>query len=302
MDDNLEPSQVSPVVEGVRAGEELPDPLTVLDRMSERYRAYRETMERRRNQVIRFPSRVIGVAFVADNHIGNEGVDYDRMIGEARLIANTPNLFVVQVGDLVDNFIIGKLLGLRVNTTVSIPEEWAVANYYLRLLGPKLLAVVSGNHEKWTTAMSGIDQLRQTLSVIRKDALYHSDELMVRFQVGGLDVPARIRHKWQYNSILNPTHGIERAFERDQSKPFLLGVGAHTHVSGLARQFNAGGRTGLAVICGSYKVYDSFAATMGFAQPNGSTAVVVVFHPQYGMAGYDNLDLAVEYLKKHKDD
>jgi hypothetical protein len=297
--DDIAPT-IGPELIGATAVDELPDPRVVLHRMTERYRAYSEAQRRRRNQIIRFPNRPVGVAFVADNHIGNDGVDYERMMAEAELMAATDDLYVVQVGDLVDNFIVSKLLALRVNTTVSIPEEWAVADYYLRMLGPKLLAVVGGNHDAWTRAMAGVDQLKQTLAGVRSDALYATDELMVTFEVGGLTVPARIRHKWRYSSVLNPTHGIERAFERDQAKPFLLGVGAHTHVSGLARQFNAGGRTGLSVICGSYKVYDSFAHTLGLAEPNGSTAVVVVFHPDHGMVGFDNLALAVEYLGRFK--
>lgn len=297
-----EPHLENPEVVGVAINEGLPDPETVLDRLTDRYREYQRLMSRRRNQSIRFPSRVVGISFIADQHIGNEGVDYERLITEARLIERTPNLYCIQVGDLIDNYIIGKLLNLRIGTSVSIPEEWAVAQYYLQLLGPKLLAVVGGNHDKWTTAVSGIDQLRQVLSHIRADVLYHSDELCVSMGVGDLVVPARIRHKWRFSSILNPTHGIERAFERDQTKPFLLGIGAHTHVSGLARQFNAGGKTGLAVICGSYKVYDDYAMTLGMTAPNNSTAVTVVFHPQHGMIGYDNLNAAVEYLERNSRD
>lgn len=172
----------------------------------------------------------------------------------------------------------------------------------LETIGPKLLALVSGNHDQWSTAVGGVDQLRDVLSHVRPDALYGTDELLVNIEVGPLSIPARIRHKWQYSSVLNPTHGIERAFERDQAKPFLLGVGAHTHVSGLARQFNAGGRTGLAVICGAYKVYDPFALRMGFAEANKSTAVTVIFHPEYGMSAYDNLELAVEDLNRYNRD
>lgn len=292
------PERDDPEVIGVTAADELPNAEEVLKRMSHNFRVHREAQIRRRNQSIRFSGeRPICITFVADNHIGNVGTDYDRMIAEARLIAETENMYVIQVGDLVDNFIVGKLLGLRIGTKISIPEEWVVADYYLRLLGTKILGVCGGNHDKWTLAVSGIDQLQSMLRNIRKDVLYDTDELLLTIQVGELIVPTRIRHKWRYSSILNPTHGIERAFERDQAKRFMLGVGAHTHVSGLARQFNGGGSTGLAVICGSYKVYDDFAHTQGFTQPNGSTAIAVVFHPKNGMIGFDNLELAAEYMK-----
>lgn len=288
------------VVEGVTAEEQLPNPKEVLRRASDKFRVIKGLMERRAKQTIRFDRYPVGIVFVADNHIGNDGVDYDRMFEEAELIASTPNLYVIQVGDLVDNFIVGKLMKVRMHTTISIPEEWALAKYYLELLGPRLLAVCGGNHDAWTSAMSGVDQLRSAVASLRPGLLYNPDELQFTVEVGGRAWPVLVRHKWQYNSVLNPTHGIERSFERNQAKPFILGVGAHTHVSGLVRQFNAGGRTGTAVLCGSYKLYDSYAQQIGCATPNGSTAVTVIFHPEHGIMGYDNLNMAVEILKNAK--
>lgn len=291
---------MSVVVEGVTADEQLPNPKEVLQRASKRFAAIKTLMDRRAKQVIRFDRGPVGIVFVADNHIGNEGVDYDRMFNEAEIIASTPNLYVMQVGDLIDNFIVGKLMKVRMHTTISIPEEWALAKWYLDLLGPRLLGVCGGNHDAWTSAMSGIDVLRSTVASIRPGLLYNPDELQVTVDVAGKQWPILVRHKWQYNSVLNPTHGIERAFERNQAKPFLLGVGAHTHVSGLVRQFNAGGRTGTAVLCGSYKIYDNYAQQLGAPTPNGSTAVTIIFHPDHGLVGYDNLTLASEVLKNAK--
>lgn len=291
---------MSVVVEGVTADEQLPNPKEVLQRASKRFAAIKTLMDRRAKQVIRFDRGPVGIVFVADNHIGNEGVDYDRMFNEAEIIASTPNLYVMQVGDLIDNFIVGKLMKVRIHTTISIPEEWALAKWYLDLLGPRLLGVCGGNHDAWTSAMSGIDVLRSTVASIRPGLLYNPDELQVTVDVAGKQWPILVRHKWQYNSVLNPTHGIERAFERNQAKPFILGVGAHTHVSGLVRQFNAGGRTGTAVLCGSYKIYDNYAQQLGAPTPNGSTAVTIIFHPDHGLVGYDNLTLASEVLKNAK--
>lgn len=287
----------SPVVVGVSAEEQLPDAEEVLRRAILRFDHYADLQRRKANQSIRFDHYPVGIAFVADNHIGAEGTDYRRMFAEAELMASTPNLYVVQVGDLVDNMIIGKLQRERMGTSITIPEEWALAKRYLELLGPKLLAVVGGNHDAWTQAMAGFDQLRQVLTTIRRGVLYDKNELSFEVVAGGAKWPLRLRHNWGYRSLLNPTHGIERAFERDQTRPFLLGVGAHTHVSGLVRQFNAGGRTGLAVQCGTYKCIDSYAQMLGAATPNGSTAIVVIFHPEHGMNGYDNLQAAVERLK-----
>ena len=269
--ERLQPTTHHVEVEGSIVGEQLPDPLAVLERSIERFNRLRDSMNRQRNQTIRFPNRPIAIAFAADNHIGNDGVDYERMFSEAELIADTENMYAINLGDLADNFIVQKLLSLRMFTSTTIPEEWTLVQHYVHFLGPSLLAVVGGNHDGWTKAIAGVDQLQNILAYLRPDLLYHSDELLVNIQVGPLSVPARLRHKWRYSSVLNPTHGIERTYERDQAKRFLLGVGAHTHISGLSRQFNAGGQTGLAVICGAYKIYDPFAVRLGRSeQVNGS--------------------------------
>lgn len=283
-------------VVGVSAEELRPDPHEVLKRAIERFERVREVKRRQCDQRLRFADGPVGLVFVADQHIGNDGADYQRMFHEADLIRRCPRLYVVQVGDLVDNFIVSKLMKIRMGTHMAIDEEWELARLYLQRVGPRLVAVVGGNHEAWTGAAAGVDQLRDIVTGLRSGILYHPDELYLTVEIGSTCWPVRVRHKWRYSSILNPTHGIERSFERDQSRPFVLGVGAHTHVSGLCRQFNAGGRTGLAVQVGSYKIYDSFAGVLGLPAANGSTAMTVVFHPEHGMVGYDRLEAALDAL------
>ncbi len=134
------------------------------------------------------------------------------------------------------------------------------------------------------------------LAAINPDVLYDQDDSLITVRVAGVQWRGRLRHKWMGNSIYNPTHGIERAHKWDQN--FDFGVAGHTHVSGLARQFNAAGRDGLAVLCGSYKRVDHFARQVGFAKPNLSAAVTIIFDPTtQTMTGYNDLNLAVNVLR-----
>jgi len=105
----------------------------------------------------------------------------------------------------------------------------------------------------------------------------------------------RVRHKWRGSSIYNPSHGIERAFKWDQD--FEIGVGGHTHASGVVRSFNAAGSTGWAAMVGSYKRVDEFARRGGFAKANGSAAVALLFDEVSGRAvGFDDLGLCARVL------
>jgi hypothetical protein len=250
----------------------------------------------RQTQRIRFRRGPIAIAFAADLHLGSTGVDYERVFREAQIIAETDGMYLMLVGDLVDNFILAKLVCARWSTAVSLEEEWVLLKKYLDVVADKLLVSVSGNHEKWTYALSGIDYFKEALARVRRDVVYDTDDALVRLEVGRAVFPTRLRHRWLGNSIYNPTHGIERAYRFDGD--FIVGVGGHDHAAGLARQFNAGGRTGMAVLCGSYKRVDPFARAKGFARPNGSTAVTVIFDEDGTMIGIDRLEYAASVIRK----
>lgn len=255
----------------------------------------KQHLVRRKNQVVRFHSAMGGLVFLSDQHLGDPNCDVPRVFAEAQIVRDTPGLWAVTHGDLINNFIIHQLRRVRDAARFSIGDEWALLRRYLRVLGPKLLAAVLGNHEGWVNLLTGIDYFHDTLARIRPDALYDPHQLDFKVVIGAHEWPVRVRHKWKGHSIYNPTHGIERAAKFDGG--FVLGVGGHTHTGGYARSFNAGGVNGLAVMTGSYKVEGGFARRVGFAQPNRSTAVAVLFDADSGsMVGCDNLELAARLI------
>jgi hypothetical protein len=249
-----------------------------------------------RAATLTFPYGPVCVVFSADWHLGSDGTNYARLEDELGLIVDTPGMYAGFVGDMVDNFIIGKLLGLRMATSFHVTEEWAMARYALEMIAPKLLFAVGGNHDAWTTKAAGIDYLADMVKQVAA-VPYDADDLTVDLHVGRTCYTIRARHKWRLNSMLNPTHGIEQASRFDKGRPFDVGVGAHTHASGLSREFNNGGRTGLAVLCGAYKREDDFARQMGFPAPNQATSVAVIFD-EAGIWGTSNLTAAADYMRR----
>lgn len=254
--------------------------------------------ERRQNQSIEFGASPVCIAFVADLHLGSPGVDYERVFREAKLIADTPGMYLMLNGDMLDNFIIPKLVAARYESEVTIPEEWVLVRRYLKIIGRKLLVSVGGNHERWSWILSGIDYFADVLKqTVPRAIIYDSDDVALTLKVGRAAFPLRLRHVWRGRSIYNVTHGIELAHRFDGG--FLVGVGAHTHASGVVRTFNASGENGMAVLCGSYKAVDSFARRSGFPKPNRSAAMAVLFFGNGAMVGIDRLDLAAEMMGKY---
>lgn len=282
--------------EGVRAGEgETLDEDAVYERACQLWEHTQRLKERRVNQRIEFDHGPVALVEVADVHMGDMGVDYPRAFEEAELIAQTPGMYAVFAGDIVNQFVIGKLRQARDESSISIPEEWVLVRRYLRILAPKLLVVVGGNHDHWAKLLTGVDYFREVTASIREDVIYDADDVLITVQVGDWEIPTRIRHRWKGSSIYNPTHGLERSVKFDQR--FLIGMGAHTHASGLTRSFNVEGRTGIAMLAGSYKRVDGFARRKGFPAPNQSTAVTVVIDDEErSLTGFDNLESAARYM------
>lgn len=285
----------SVAVSGVTASDTLDDG-AAYKRAIDEWKHAREIQERKENQVLTFSSGPIALVCMADLHLGGSGVDYPRLFEEAELIANTPGMFVVLVGDLLDNFLVGRLVLLNIFGHLDITDEWLLLRRYLSIIGHKVVVSVGGNHDYWHTMLTGVDYLRDVLSATAKNALYDQNDARVSVNIGDAWWPGRIRHKWRLSSMYNESHGIEQAARHDQD--FIWGVGAHLHRGGVARSFTVAGRSCMAVMCGSYKRVDKFAQQRGFQKPNNSTAVSIVFDEDTGsITGFDSLEMCHRFMR-----
>ena len=277
--------------------DEPPDEDEVYERAAKEWARQKRLSDRRNEQRLKFSHGPVALVFAADLHLGGHGVDYPRIFAEGELIAETPGMFLVLVGDLVDNFIVHGLLKLRMGTRLTITDEWALLRRYLRIVASKVLASIGGNHDYWVTMFAGIDYLREVIAEAAPGAIYDQDDATITVEIDGTEWPGRVRHRWKGSSIYNDTHGIERAAKWDQG--FLWGVGAHDHASGLTRGFNIGGRSGMAVKCGSYKRIDKFARQYGFPKHNNSTAVAIVFDEETNsMTGFESLAMCAKFMRE----
>lgn len=282
-------------VEGVFP-DEAPNEDEVYERARQEWAKTRDHEAKRAVQKLKFDQPYVMLAFVGDQHLGDPGTDVERCFAEAQLIAETPGMACITVGDALNQFVIGRLRQARDNVRLAICDEWALVRRYYRMLAPKLCASVGGNHDYWAVLLVGIDYFRDVLADVSPHALYDPHDLRVTLEVGGTAFPGRIRHQWQGRSIYNVTHSIERAQKWDQD--FIWGVGGHTHESGVVRTFNVGGRNGLAALVGSYKRHDSFAKMIGFPRPNTSTGVAILFDAETGsMTGFDSLEVAAKVMR-----
>jgi hypothetical protein len=242
----------------------------------------------------------VAIVTMADLHLGSYGTDYEWLDRDISLILGTPGMYVVLNGDLIDGFIIGRLQELRKSEApFTIGDEWALVRRVLRRLAPRLVASCSGNHDLWTVATSGIDYLADVHSQLNAGILYHKYDLRFDVRVGKTVVKWRVRHAWPGHSQYNPVHGITKQSKFDKGVEFDVGVGAHTHASGLFQEFNNGGKTGYAILCGSYKLHDRYKEARGFPDPNDATAVTTIIHEDGFIHGSSDLEGCCNLMKMY---
>ena len=291
-------------IEGITAedaSELLPNKEEVWERAKREYGILHKYHEKRRNQKITFDQKRIGIVWIADLHLGDNGVDYERLERETLLIRQTPNMYAMLGGDVANSFILGKMARIRNESNFSIPNEFALFAYWLELIQPALLVVVAGNHDNWFSMLTGIDYFRSVVEKLTPKVLYDQDEVVFTLDVGGWQRIVKARHKWRGNSQYNSTHAIEKAPKFGTL--FHIGLGGHIHRGGFARQFEVSDSGEMveayALMAGTYKRYDGYARRLGFEQTNDFTAVgLIVDGERHTMTGYTNLEAMANDLTK----
>ena len=283
----------APVIKGVAAREKISVEQAMERAMEEWTRAV-ELRRRKQNQSITFKSGPVCITFLADVHAGGEGVNYERLVSEIEVISQTPGMYTVIVGDLVDQFVLGTLKNKQFSSRISIEEEWVIVHHVLSILAPKILVSVAGNHDNWSAHLIGVDYFRDVLTAVQPNALYDKHDCRFILNVGEASWRLRARHQWRGRSQWNMTQGIEKAAKFDND--FDIGIGGHTHESGVTRMFNNGGKSGIAVLCGSYKEIDDYAEFLGVPSANAGTAMPLIFLNSGSVIVFENVHDAAEYM------
>lgn len=159
----------------------------------------------------------IALSISSDWHLSVTGpTDVEGLLAYADAIRTTPRAYAIGVGDLTDNPI-----KHRPTSVTEVPEELRLLDIVVGRFGGKLLATTSGNHDDWTKAFSGIDNLR---NLAEKHRIHYApDELIYQLEIvdpTDLDhITARwviaTRHKFRRHSNMNLTHACWRWFEEN---------------------------------------------------------------------------------------
>lgn len=241
-------------------------------------------------------SEPIVIAFMSDWHIGSKGCDTQKLRADIDLIASHPRVYAAVGGDPIDNFIFDKMASAARSSFIDIQLQWKTfAILVKKLLDSKsLLWVSSGNHDAWTQKAAGIDGVLSSLAGV--PCIYTGEGGWVHLTIGTVTYTIYRKHRPDgFNSRLNLTHFLKQMLRVELPIPYDIGISEHLHKSDM-EHFVWQQLDRVAVACGSYKVKDPWAESIGFYTGGYGVPAVVLFPQERRIIPFLHLRNAVALL------
>lgn len=245
----------------------------LIDQACSRFETHLAARDARKWFEIKIKSnKPIGVCFVGDPHIDNNGTNWPLLRDHIRILEETDGMHAVGIGDLTDNWT-GRLVRLYADQEMSKKQAWKLAKYLLKDTKIRWLAHLLGNHDAWGDGPYLIKANAQTVVPVC--------EWQARFRLtfpNGRDIKVHAAHDFPGSSIWNKMHGAQKAamlYERAD----IYACG-HKHEWQCVEGENANRDFCYWLIRSrGYKYIDSYADQLGYASQRYGASITAVIDP-----------------------
>lgn len=252
----------------------------------------------------------VAVSISSDWHASmSTACDLPGLRAYLETIRDTPGAYGMFVGDAADNNIKWS------KQMHDVPDEWRLVALLLNIAGLKMLGVTSGNHDDWSRATAGIDQLKFLTQ--RERLHFASDEIYYIIELVDPQshaVTARYgiftRHKFRRNSSINWTHACYRLLEERVGQwpemgdggtlvPDVIAIGDNHLAAVEERDFL--NKPVWAARMGPWQAGSSFGRAYGFPScPPTAPSFVLYPHRAKRIAGFADYASAFDLLRKER--
>lgn len=246
-----------------------------------------------------FPTRPFGILLMSDIHYGHVGTNYELLDKHFDLVENTPNLFLATNGDHIDNFNpVKHATGMMDN---PIPPHIQARVLFQRLLEldkkGKVASLAQGNHDDFGQ-LGGQDFYDTFMREF--GAPIFSQGGVLTIDTAGYKYRLVHNHTYWGRSKINITNAPKRLLEYEGAGEGDIGWVGHTHQSSY-EHFNKGGKDLLAVVSGTYKQNDPWAAKNGISGHAGEPGIVLMLWPdKRKMEAIKDVEMAAGILTMSK--
>lgn len=226
----------------------------------------------------------IGLVSFCDPHIGNRGVAYDVLLRDIETWVKEPGLYVMDMGDEVDN-VLPKSKGGHDGQLMRPRTQWRALDMLLAMLKDKLIAVAASNHPWRTETAAGIDKVAELCE--KHQIPYLPNGGLINLYVGEQYYDIGAWHLFTGESKINKGNAFRRAFDEGNQPKIVLLADAHdaymeTSWRGRKRSLRLRGST--------YKTRDGFVRRYGSrtADPAVTMPMAILWPDRDHWIGFDD--------------
>lgn len=215
----------------------------------------------------------IGLAFVGDPHVDDDGCNWPLLTRDVELLANTPGMHAINIGDTTNNWT-GRLVKKYADQESSKKTGYKLAKWLLKDSGVNWLMWLLGNHDSWNDGATIISEMAADITPVF--------DWQARFVIefpNGASCPVHAAHNFKGTSIYNPSHGAMRAAKFGQRCPRILMQGHHHDYHMVEGVYEDLDQTYWAGKCRGYKYIDSYADNLQFGQNSHGATVTAIIDP-----------------------
>lgn len=213
----------------------------------------------------------IGVCGWSDWHLGDDGTDYPQFRRDVDIFTGTPGLYYIGLGDYINGVIEGRPKGSQFEEVVRPGLQDVLAFAIAEKTKNAAIALVRGCHDDFLKQSSDRDFVDAMSKKADCANMWHGG--LISIDVGGALYEVRARHKYPFNSKLNPTNSQRRQI--DMEGPCDIVMHGHLHYP----DFYHGDKAGREIVlmrAGSYKHVDEFGQKIaGYKGLYGAPMVIL---------------------------
>jgi hypothetical protein len=202
------------------------------------------------NPSLERPDRPAAAIWMTDIHYGHANTLYDQLNRHLDMVENTPNMFALIGGDIVDNFSAAKHPQAATGDVINPQMQAQSFMSRLRDLDQKhkIGAFVFGNHEDFVN-MAGLDFYNTFMQGLNAPIFNRGG--ILRTNVGSSLYRVGLGHKHWGVSKINPENAARRAMEFSWPNTDAVLLGDDHMAAGSA--FTRGGERKIVIDGGTYK-------------------------------------------------
>jgi hypothetical protein len=190
---------------------------------------------------------------LADLHIGAISTDYDMFLAFTDLILNTPNLYVILVGDLADNFVAFKNMLAIHQQAINPVTQYLLIQKWIEEIKHKILFTTWSNHPEFEERATGNNKEKEILS---RNCIYFNGIGYAYIIINGISYKIASTHKTKNHSQFNALHGALQLFRNDiRDADIYIVADKHTPNHG---RFTIGPDSPAAIMTGTLKKDDGY--------------------------------------------